>query len=340
MSPKFAVLTTDLHLSEKPDDQYRFGLFDWIIQKHSFGVGSVIITGDLTDMKDRHADWFVNKVVDHVKRLSEYFDVYILKGNHDYYNDPSNPFFGFLDDLLRVTYIASPLRLNHPIGDLIFLPHTRTPSRDWKMLVKSKVLRGKNPHGIFCHQTFRGAKSESGYELDGISADFFKRYNCPVFSGDVHVPQRVGCVTYVGCPYHVHFGDKFKPRVMLLDERLGWEDVRFPAPRKLVLDIKKPDELMGRKIKEGDQVKVQLHLPRSDFVLWPEYRELVKVVVNELGAKLYSVTLKEETTEAVEQEEPEEEQATSRSHRQSFDVFCKRQNVKGRARDIGRTLME
>ncbi|KKL89649.1 hypothetical protein LCGC14_1912620, partial [marine sediment metagenome] len=233
MTSKFnpvALLTTDLHLSEKTEDQYRFDLFPWIIKHFRNKVDTVIILGDLTDRKNYHADFFVNKVVDCIRSLAKHFNVYILCGNHDYDVDPTQPFFGFLGKYTNVTYISTPTIYHNRL----FLPHSRKPGKDWGILSKSEM---GSVDIIFMHQTFRGSVSESGRVLEGISSRRFQRFECPIFSGDIHVPQQLGPITYVGCPYHIHYGDKFEPRVLLLNRRFETQDVQFPAPRKFMLDL-------------------------------------------------------------------------------------------------------
>ena len=86
MGPPFAILITDLHLTEKQEDQYRFNIFPWLVTRHSKdkSIRAVFILGDLTDRKDNHSAWFVNKIVSSLRALTAHFDdVFILKGNHD-----------------------------------------------------------------------------------------------------------------------------------------------------------------------------------------------------------------------------------------------------------------
>ena len=128
MTSKFnpvALLTTDLHLSEKSEDNYRFDLFPWIIDNYRNQLKTVFITGDLTDRKNFHADFFVNKVVDCIRSLAKHFDVYLLCGNHDYDVDPTQPFFGFLGKYKRVTYVSKPMIYQN----MLFIPHTRKPEK-------------------------------------------------------------------------------------------------------------------------------------------------------------------------------------------------------------------
>ncbi len=281
------LLTTDLHLTEKGEDSYRWDLFPWIIDNYKNKVHTVFITGDLTDRKNYHADFFVNKVVNSIRSLAKHFNVYILCGNHDYDVDPTQPFFGFLGKYNSVNYILVPtIRQN-----ILFLPHSRKPGEDWGILNKPET---SNLDAIFMHQTFRGAITESGYELGGISSKRFERFGCPIFSGDIHVQQQLGPITNVGCPYHIRYGDQFEPRVLLLNRKFETQDVHFPAPRKLMLDIDPYSDIPKlMKNHDGDKVKVRIHLARDQFDSWPVYRDLVRETARNMGLKLHSIILKE-----------------------------------------------
>ncbi len=344
MTSKFnpvALLTTDLHLSEKSEDQYRFDIFPWIINNYSRSyttheqLKTIFITGDLTDRKNFHADWFVNKVVDHIRSLAKHFDVYLLCGNHDYDVDPTQPFFGFLGKYKRVTYILKPTIYQK----ILFLPHSRKPGEDWGILSKSKT---KDLNAIFMHQTFRGAITESGYELGGISPYRFRRYECPIFSGDIHVPQQLGPITYVGCPYHIRYGDQFEPRVLLLDRKFKTQDVHFPAPRKLMLDLNHGKELykMRRELQSGDKAKVRIYLPRSEFGSWPKHRDRVRKTAKGIDLILHSVVLKEIQDTKRKDDKKTKNMVKVRTHKETFDAFCNRYDIGNDVSQTGNVFLE
>lgn len=340
MTYPVALLTTDLHLSEKLEDSYRFNLFPWIVDTFGDKVKTVFITGDLTDRKDFHAGWFVNKTVDSIRMLAKYFNVYLLKGNHDYDMDPTTPFFGFTGKYHNITYINTPKILQiEPNSRVLFLPHTRKPGEDWTILSKSKT---KDLDVIFMHQTFRGAIAESGYVLGGISPRRFERFECPIFSGDIHVPQQLGPITYVGCPYHIHYGDKFEPRVLLLNSRFETQDAQFPAPRKLMLDLNHGDELkkMRRKLQSGDRAKVRIHLPRSEFGSWPKHRDRVRKTAKKIGIKLHSVVLKELLHTDGKHIKRVTNATKIRTHAETFDAFCTKYDIGNEITQVGSVFLE
>ncbi len=338
MTSKFypvALLTTDLHLSEKSEDQYRFDLFPWIIKHFRNKVGTVIILGDLTDRKNYHADFFVNKVVDCIRSLAKHFNVYILCGNHDYDVDPTQPFFGFLGKYTNVTYISTPMIYHNKL----FLPHSRKPGKDWGILSKPEM---GSVDIIFMHQTFRGSVSESGRVLEGISSRRFQRFECPIFSGDIHVPQQLGPITYIGCPYHIHYGDKFEPRMLLLNRKFETQDVQFPAPRKFMLDLSHGRELreIRREFRSGDRAKVRIHLPRSGFVHWPKHRDLVRKTAKKIDLQLHSVILKEYHDTNKNDNKRIKNVAKVRTHLETFDAFCNKYDIGSDISQTGSVFLE
>jgi len=335
------ILFTDPHLSEKAEDQYRFDIFPWCVKNYATKATTVIIPGDLTDRKDRHADWFVNKVVENVRLLSESFTVYIMMGNHCYSANPKEPFFRFLGGMLNVIYIREPVMLHVPVGGkgkrkVFFLPHTRHPEKEWG------GYQFKNCDAIFMHQTFRGAKSESGFELDGLNPSAFKGMGCPIFSGDVHNPQQVGPITYIGCPWHVHYGDRFQPRVLIADADFKTQPAHFPAPQKLVLDITSPGNLKDtrHRINEGDRVKVRLYLPRAEFIDWPKHRDKIKAVCKELKVELHGIELKELVRGRPRPRLVQVKSKAARGRAETFEAYCQQRQIDSVTAAIGKELLD
>ena len=345
MGSPFAILTTDLHLTEKQEDQYRFNIFPWLVARYSrsSSVRAVFLLGDLTDRKDNHSAWFVNKVVSCLRDLAGHFDVFILKGNHDF-ADPNSPFFEFVNHVAidRVSFYTSPIKISKIYNGgrqfrFLMLPHTKNPDEDWKDLefVKSDA--------IFMHQTFKGAKAENGMALDGLSPKRFEKYRAKIFSGDIHVPQKVGPITYIGSPYHIHFGDKFKPRVLIADTDFNTTEEYYPAPRKHTVEVRDPTELKTLKtLREGDWIKVRVLLRRSEFVDWPKYRDAVRKVCEGLGLDLCGTELRELKRVRLKEDDGEPEQIKEKVRHSPYEVFeqyCRSQNIDHHTHDVGKALL-
>lgn len=286
----------DLHLTTRPADEYRWAFLDWLgLMVDKYSVAFVVFLGDLTEAKDGHPARLVNRLVKHLTDLVFPTEaIFVVKGNHDY-ADPKEPFFGFLDEVRGVYYVASPVYISlssagrgGPLG--LFLPHTRDWRRDWA----NYDVQEKELTAVFLHQTLTGAVGDNGRRLQGAPTTIFARCKADVFSGDVHVPQRTGKVTYVGAPYPIHFGDDYKPRVLLYDtDDRSVSELHPPSIRKLNVVLDSAEDLDDLRLRRGDQVKFTLRLKRSEFADWPERRQAVLDCVKEKGASVFGVKLEE-----------------------------------------------
>lgn len=258
------LLTADLHLTDKQKDEYRWGIFPWIkrIIKRK-GIKKLCILGDLTDKKDRHSAELVNRITNILEDLSKVVPIYILKGNHDYLKE-EHPFFEFVTKIENITFISDIVQ----VDDFLFLSNTRTPSKDWETLDTTNVRYA------FMHQSVIGAATSSGYQMEeGLTQKTLKALGVPIISGDIHVPQDVGVVTYVGSPYPINFGDDYKPRLLILHEDNDLETIHFPTIKKKKLVISSFKELEESRLKENDQLKIIFELDEVSYDDWHEIRK-------------------------------------------------------------------
>lgn len=269
------LITADLHLSANPRDAYRFKFMDRIprlIQKYN--VGLLLVLGDLTEMKDYHGSELVNRIADYFKSYTALVPVLVTRGNHDG-TDPNHPFYHFLRHIDGLTWVNNPVEeLGDDFGPAIYLPHTSDYKKDWAKIDFDKY------RWIFAHNTFAGAQGEYGHILEGIPLDIFPA-DARVISGDIHVPQRLGCVRYVGAPYLVDFGDSYEPRCLLLEgDKVTTIKVGGPQKRLVTADatIKtgKPIYKGLDKCNAGDILKVRVTIKREQAPKWPEFKQAVR----------------------------------------------------------------
>jgi hypothetical protein len=260
------IVTSDLHLNNLLRDVYRHA---WQVELRSFikkyDANLVIICGDLTHEKNHHSSELVNKVVGHIYRLAQWCDVIILKGNHDYENE-DDPFFAFLSRLQGVTWISAPKLLElQGLGRCLFLPSTSDYERDWLPALREEC------DWIFAHGTFV-AYTASGFQLKGVPIGILPR-GVTVISGDIHVPQTVGPVTYVGSPYVTDFDVSFEPRVLLIkDDKL--KSIPCSGPQKRLLEINSLAELKKRKeLQRGDMLKIRVNIAPDKRDAWLEIKQ-------------------------------------------------------------------
>jgi len=284
---------TDLHLTDNPLDNYRHEF----VSKHFPEMANknrpdgFLILGDLTEEKDRHSAKLVNKVVRALDRLAYIAPVVVLMGNHDYH-DEGHPFFEFLNHVQNIAFIDSVTdgqelgKTFAPFYDYLFLPHTRDYKRDWDGFL-TKPKRFEEYDCVFAHNTFDGADTGYGRKLDGIPADVFGK--AKVLAGDIHNPQRIGPVEYIGAPYTVDFGDDYDPRVAQLDGgRVGFASVaRFPQKRLIHIAPGKDLRDYAKGFNEGDILKVRVDVETMEA--WGAIVKLVQKMASDLGANAVRV---------------------------------------------------
>lgn len=228
---------------------------------------SLYILGDLTDSKDRHSADLVNKIVQNIWALSQVVpDIKILAGNHDWLLR-GQEYFRFLDKLDggRVKFITEPYEDPDVKGpSAFFLPYSKAPATEWQGLDFSHY------DYLFLHQTVKGSVSSNGEKMEGEELPPLNA--AKVYSGDIHVPQVIGDVEYVGSPYHVHFGDAFTPRVILLEKGGTPVNLYFKTISRVTVKVGSLRELQRLKFRAGDQVKLRIELAEADKHEWARIR--------------------------------------------------------------------
>lgn len=288
-------MATDLHLTDMPREAYRFDVFNALIHLvNTRNAPYCFLLGDLTDKTDRHSSRLVNEIVPRMQILAENCQVFILLGNHDYV-DPKCPYFKFLNEIKNVRYIFEPTRIKLDETKVYLLPHTRHPEIDWKTLELNKA------DIVFMHQTLTGAKAENGRPLEGEDVSLLA--GCKeVYSGDVHVPQQMGNITYVGSPYHVHFGDSFEPRILIREsDGKVIHSASLSFPSRLMLNVMSIVDLETREFKKGDQCKLNVVVTSEQWPEWPKIRQSYVEKCAELGLDLCGIeptTMWRETSKA------------------------------------------
>ncbi len=281
-----AIIISDPHFTASPNDEYRWGLWPWLANElDTERAKTLLILGDLTDAKDYHPAELVNRLTAAIASMPVE-EVIILAGNHDWLKQ-GGVFFKFLQHLQkpRVRVITEPAEDLGADDDptCMFLPYTKSPARDWKDRDFSHY------NYLFLHQTAPGSIASNGQRMDGEELPPLNAGK--VYSGDIHVPQEVGVIEYVGSPYHVHFGDHFKPRCIVLDRKRKAFDLNFETIRRLAITISGIAELDEAGIGVGDQVKVTVKLDQADAHHWNAIRREVVEDIHSRKANLHGVKL-------------------------------------------------
>lgn len=324
------LLTADWHLTDAADDEYRWAIFDTIGDlMNAHGDERVFILGDLTDRKDRHSAQLVNRLVERLRMLGG--EIVIIMGNHD---EPLKgpPFWHFLNTLPNVKFHAKP----HVMGNLLLLPFVAKPNIMWERLPFHLYK------AAFMHQTVTGVVGDNGFELRNDDMAIFPR-KLKVYSGDIHTPQVVRNVTYVGAPHPVKFGDTYDCRVLLLDDTTYEIKRAIPLDpmRKHMLTVSSLEELRNLpRINADDQARVRFHLPIERVEQWGVEKQEIERWATSKGLHLASI----EALVHMRPRDPEDEAALERVQageepEEVLAAFCAAEGVDGAISDAGIALL-
>ncbi len=325
------LATADLHLSDRPKDQYRFAIFDWLArQQQKYKVDATFVLGDLTDRKDNHSSALVNRVIDELLKLRP--PVYILRGNHDGV-DPSNPFFRFLQTIEGLDFVVEPTVLPNGVA---MIPH----QPDQAALDRACGIVRPSMAGVMMHQTLDGAMAETGTRLSGLRCPLIEAMR-PArvwqrwYSGDIHTPQRLtGGLTYAGAPYHVRFGDDFEPRVLLIGNTET--DLHFPCLRKWTIRTGK-EFVPTPRVRKDDHVKIIATLPPEEVVEWAAIKRRILDTCREMEVQVFGVELE---IDGEVHKRVSGDRVHSRSPKDIFNSFCKHEKMAANIKQVGEEFVQ
>lgn len=333
------IFISDLHLTERPEDHYRWEVFGQVAElsnKHK--ITNLFVLGDLTESKDYHSSRLVNMIVDSfylLRKTSKINHVYFLKGNHDGI-DPDTPYFNFMRRMPWAFFYTKPTHVRiEGEEDLLFLPHTRDPDTEWGGLEMQEM------DYIFLHGTVTGAVAETGQKMQhGISLDWFTGCNATILAGDIHVPQKIGPVEYVGAPYPIRFGDEYQGRALVFKD-----GKRIECPldniRKLTLRLEGTTEKaakdFAKKVREGDHVKFVIVLADSELGDWQEKKKWCADFCASKGALLEKTQL--ERIAAPVSKKPALK-IKVRTPEESLRLFCKTNTVDATIAEVGLEILK
>lgn len=325
------LLIADLHFSDREKDRHRFGLLPWLAkQQRKHKVTATFILGDLCENKDRHSASLVNAIVDGITQLET--PIYILMGNHDRI-DIKTPFFRFVNNISGINFITEAVYLD--ALHVALIPHCVNQDA----FDKACDIIPQNAKAVFLHNTFTSAISEAtGSQLTGLSpAPITAKNPHWVYSGDIHKPQRVGPVTYVGAPYSVRFGDDYDPRVVLLDDK-GEHNLYYECPRKWALHIRDADDLKSdQRLLSKDQVRITLELTKEEVVEWQQHKAKVIDVCKQLELEVFGVELK---VLASAKSERKVSSSPGKSAGEVLQAFCLNEGVASNIKEAGISLLK
>ncbi len=344
------LIVSDLHFTAQDADSYRWQLFPWmkdIIKRDN--VSRVLCLGDITDAKDKHPASLVNRLVEEFHSLSQLVPVHILKGNHDYI-DSATPFFRFLDLLPNITFITEPTFETIDDYEVLWLPHTRNYDSEWNRAGIMKEMKETSLDFIFTHQCYEGAEAANGYGLGGVPPAILgkDRTDALVLAGDIHKPQKVQNIEYIGSPYPIHFGDEFKPRGLLLDPKTRDLTTRkHTTLLKITVEAASIEDMIDQLeevgAEQGDHVRVRYYMPRADFYTWADLKqEIYKVIEKKYKLRVFAVELhaEDEKKKTAQTQTPNKQSIASQTNSVIYGRYCEHVKPEETIKSIGSDIVK
>lgn len=315
------LYTSDLHITSKAEDAYRWEVFSKLREiLTDFKIEQLIITGDLTEEKDRHSSGLVNRMMEELHRLSQLCPkgVFILEGNHDF-SLTGEGYWRFSEWLPEVFYIKDPGYCK--LTKAYHVPYGCELPESYD---KGDVL--------VMHDLVMGATYQNTPVKKGISLQKLPKLT---ISGHIHKPQQVlkrrGCVFYVGSPHSVDFGDHFDPRVLIREtEDDSIISVPLHSTVKWSVKIKTVQELDQYSFLQGDFVKVGLEVEPEKVA---EIKEEVKQYLQEKAVTFSGFTINKMTTTSLKEHSCGKELPT-------FENYCEENRLSEDYVELAKTLMQ
>lgn len=220
-----------------------------------FQVKRIFLLGDVFDLKDRIPARIMILFAEAVKKFP--CKLTILKGNHDFAEDDYAP-VRLLEREGRLEFISEPSF----DMEIAFLPYFRkyeTFTEEWKKLhetIKGDTGFDANVKLFLFHNTVSGAKFSNNLKAEG-TFDLPTFANIRYLAGDIHLPQKVGPIQYLGSPYQVDFGEEGQNKFVYLykaDIDL-LTSVELKYPKFVSVDISTINDIEQKDV-EGNYVRM------------------------------------------------------------------------------------
>jgi len=334
------LITSDLHLVDTPTEEYRWKIFDVLVEEAcKYDVTDIFIIGDVWDRKDRHTATLLHRSIFALMALQERTDaqVWVTAGNHD--KPVNGPYYWKILNYIKtedslgsyLRYVTKPTVYHN----ICLLPFAPNPIEDWKEFFKGN----SGFKAIFMHQTGQGVTVENDRLLVSNNLPSFPE-GIPVYSGDVHRPQFANGITYVGTPYPIRFSESWGHRIILIKE----SDFKNPISIKVdimhreIVNITSVEELKNR-FKTNDQIRVRCKLTGNKLADWPVEEEKIRAYCKEKGIVLASI---EGTFEGggLSTEQKNNSQIEFMKPEEIIKMFCENEKLSDEIINIGLELVK
>lgn len=236
-------------------------------------IEKIIVLGDVLDTHEKINMFAMIRATDFLISLTQYAPVYVIIGNHD--RADNSVFLTPYHSLYPLKFCEYDITIVDQVlveDDIVYVPYVE-PGKFMEALATKKIDKEKLKSGqiryIFAHQEFKGA--DMGGIFSAMGDEWSSKYPT-IYSGHIHLNQKLRGVNYIGTPYQTGFSDDTNKGIYLLkDEELT--KIELDIIIKCIINLK-IEELLeyefpkNRKIKliiEGDATEIRKIIQTSEY---------------------------------------------------------------------------
>ncbi|CAL44659.1 41.8 Metallo-dependent calcineurin-like phosphatase [Spodoptera frugiperda ascovirus 1a] len=284
-----------------------------------------VLAGDILDGHGVIDMQCLNRAVEFIDSLSNHGDVFVLVGNHDYYNNAQcvneNHWMNCLKKRERVFIVDKPCMYD----GIVFTPYT--PNGCMVQMLDEYTPDWKHARLVIGHQEVRGVQLHDNVTSTG--GDVWLDTYPQLVSGHIHTRQKIARnVWYPGSVIQHKFGDRGVSKVVILHidptpSAYTYTDIDINVPTKRYVEVKCDDivhdqarqlNMIRDELRQGGdllQLKVRIHIEDLNLRRHPAVLKFIKhlpfgvkfmfkfVNVGPSGAQKFDMMCEEITTNNV-----------------------------------------
>jgi DNA repair exonuclease SbcCD nuclease subunit len=194
----------------------------------TYSIQKVVFLGDVLHFHEKLYTQPLNRAYQLFKTLSQYAQVIVLVGNHDYINNSqfltSNHWMNILKNKQNINIIDTTTQ----IGEDLFLPYV--PPKRFIEAIETGGFDPTQARMIFAHQEFKGCKMGAIVSSEG---DEWPEEYPQVVSGHIHDYQKPQSnIFYIGACLQHSFAETGYPKLLLIDIQSNFTEIPLQLPRK------------------------------------------------------------------------------------------------------------
>ena len=224
-----------------------------------YQVKRIFLLGDVFELKDRIPARIMILFADAIANYP--CPLTILKGNHDYAEDDYAPIKLLLREG-KIDFISEPDIYNYDYGtSFLMFPYYRKYDQfkeEWIKIHNREKL--SDIRFFLFHNTVPGSKFANNLKAEG-EFDLPTMKGVRYLAGDIHLPQRVGPIQYLGSPYQVDFGEEGQEKFVYLYKTnidlLTSVELNYPKFVSIELSEETGFPAFPREALEGNYIKLK-----------------------------------------------------------------------------------